>query len=403
MFIAMSKIQSIFVVAVLLLLFSNICVFAQEDSLRCRVAVQCQNQAYDKAFATMQLLIKQDRQQADYYAQLARLQMQMGDLTEAWKSIAQAEKISHGSGCMVAAELAVFQDSLGDAKSWLVELRNTRYRKYYHELMAYPLLRGVVGQMNEASEFDEAELSYGKVLGFLSSKQYGQALALCRQLQQADEDDHYALYLEARTLFLMQNYHDANKILEKAVAIYSALPAYHELGLRIAWKLHNYEQGMRAIRRIKRYQPFYANYLLWYARIQYAGENYGKATEAIGQYRACFPDDHEAAVLYVDILQTEGKTLSALRAINSLLREHRGEPQLFRQRGELYMNTKSWKFAEQDFGMALDLQPDNAEIWVLKGQARWQLGDKEGACSDWKWGQYYGSREATRLLLERCQ
>ncbi len=50
--------------------------------------------------------------------------------------------------------------------------------------------------------------------------------------------------------------------------------------------------------------------------------------------------------------------------------------------------------------MALDLEPDNPEVWYMKGLARWSMNDREGALSDWKQASRLGSYEAALKLEE---
>ena len=53
--------------------------------------------------------------------------------------------------------------------------------------------------------------------------------------------------------------------------------------------------------------------------------------------------------------------------------------------------------------MALDLDPDDHEVWYLKGLARWNMNDREGAMNDWQHAARLGSPKAAEKLQQLSQ
>jgi len=85
------------------------------------------------------------------------------------------------------------------------------------------------------------------------------------------------------------------------------------------------------------------------------------------------------------------------------LLEKQVSKEAFELRGDIYMNTKTYEFAIRDYSMFLDIEPYNATIYNKKGMARYNLGDREGACSDWDKAKRYGSYDAVKNLEKYCK
>ena len=56
-----------------------------------------------------------------------------------------------------------------------------------------------------------------------------------------------------------------------------------------------------------------------------------------------------------------------------------------------------------DFNQALKLNPDNGGIHLGRGISKFYLGDKTGACEDWRMASARGATDAAALIAEYCK
>ncbi|MBI5218370.1 MAG: tetratricopeptide repeat protein [Bacteroidia bacterium] len=68
-------------------------------------------------------------------------------------------------------------------------------------------------------------------------------------------------------------------------------------------------------------------------------------------------------------------------------------------RGGAYNKTKKYEKALTDFNKAIEIDPENTEAYNNRGWAKKFLGDKKGACKDWKESKKKGNDEA-RIILK---
>lgn len=67
-------------------------------------------------------------------------------------------------------------------------------------------------------------------------------------------------------------------------------------------------------------------------------------------------------------------------------------------RGSVYNKLERYKEAIDDFTKVINLQPENSEAYNNRGWAKKGLGDKAGACEDWKTSKKMGNSEAKIIL-----
>lgn len=67
-------------------------------------------------------------------------------------------------------------------------------------------------------------------------------------------------------------------------------------------------------------------------------------------------------------------------------------------RGGAFNKQKKFEKALSDFNQALNIDPNNTEAFNNRGWAKKGLGDKKGACKDWKESKKKGNDEAKIIL-----
>ncbi len=127
------------------------------------------------------------------------------------------------------------------------------------------------------------------------------------------------------------------------------------------------------------------------------------AVKDMDLYLDYFPDDKNAILFCGELNYDNGNYVEALKNFNKDLRLDNSNPEYFKARGKAFYQTKMYKYAIDDLSMSLDLKPDDGEVYYFKGMARYNSGDKQGACSDWKISANYGETRAIEQLINYCQ
>ncbi len=127
-----------------------------------------------------------------------------------------------------------------------------------------------------------------------------------------------------------------------------------------------------------------------------------RARADINRFLELYPEDGEAVRLAGKIESIEGDNLAALALYTNNLKLHPGDPQCFIDRGDAYFLAKSWKLASDDYSMALDLRPDNGNVWLNKGISLLNSGNKADACFDFRMALKLGNRRAAEYISVNC-
>ena len=56
-----------------------------------------------------------------------------------------------------------------------------------------------------------------------------------------------------------------------------------------------------------------------------------------------------------------------------------------------------------DFNQALKLKPENGGVYLGRGISKFYMGDKTGACGDWRTASVRGATDAAALITEYCK
>jgi tetratricopeptide (TPR) repeat protein len=93
----------------------------------------------------------------------------------------------------------------------------------------------------------------------------------------------------------------------------------------------------------------------------------------------------------------------ALKDLDTALRLNPNSADAYQNRGVIRNALKSFSEALADFNQALKLKPDNAAVHLGRGISKFYLGDKTGACEDWRTASDGGATNAAALITEYCK
>lgn len=72
-------------------------------------------------------------------------------------------------------------------------------------------------------------------------------------------------------------------------------------------------------------------------------------------------------------------------------------------RGIIYFNMEKYNLAISEFNEALSINNDNANLYHFRGSAKYNFGDKEGACVDWYKAKELGSKMVQENIDNFCK
>jgi len=119
-------------------------------------------------------------------------------------------------------------------------------------------------------------------------------------------------------------------------------------------------------------------------------------------YLKYFPNDDMAWFNFGEIYKSEGLYFDALRCYNKCLEMSNTKAEYYLSRGETYFNTRTYKYANNDLSMALDLDPRNSKAYFIKGKTNINLGDKDLACYCFQMAYELGLKEAYNEIIKYC-
>ncbi len=252
----------------------------------------------------------------------------------------------------------------------------------------------------ESNSFDQAmkDLSYAK-----KTNNYTEASKRINELIAEDQDNAYLYYARAQVYL-------ANNNLPLAIVDFNK--SYQLKPDDIVLK----EQLADAFAQNKAYkkaQPLYDelysdhpeefnNYIKAAQNALYANEA-EKAQKYIDAYLIYFNTDSDALFISSQINYSLENYLSALRSINKLLLNETPKEEWYLLRGKCYFATGTYKYANADFSMALDLDPNDPEANLYMGKTYQKTGKMDRACYFMKKASKAGSREAQIFIIDNCQ
>jgi tetratricopeptide (TPR) repeat protein len=93
---------------------------------------------------------------------------------------------------------------------------------------------------------------------------------------------------------------------------------------------------------------------------------------------------------------------AALKDLDTALRLNPNSADAYQNRGVIKNTLKLFPEALADFNQALKLKPDNGGVLLGRGISKFYLGDKTGACEDWRTASSGGVSDAAALITEYC-
>lgn len=316
------------------------------------------------------------------------------------------DKSSFGKGSELKLKIYLEQDDYDNAEKALKINLNSRYKISLFKLLnspEYNKLQGseLIDQILQSTIYSKTEKQLYQVERLIQAEKYEQAQFVIDEILNRNSQVSDAYYFKSR----IESVNGFNRQALDQVNIALSLktnPTYFAQRAELYIKLEKYSQALLDINKlIKQLPGNFDNYVLQ-AKLNMLNGEYEKAVLITDQLI-------DLNLKNTDLLYVNGKShfelgnnLQALKSISKLL-DIQPSKEAFELRGDIYMQSKTYEFAEKDYSMFLDMEPYNGDIYAKKGLARYFKGDRKGACSDWQKAIRYGSYDAVKYQEKYCK
>ncbi len=164
----------------------------------------------------------------------------------------------------------------------------------------------------------------------------------------------------------------------------------------------NYQKAKETNMQLLKYDSHNPVNLFNMAEICRLNGNTDEALKYINQYLICFPYEEAAIYQKVQILSDNKDYRNALIELNKLIETNTSVKEYFILRADIYFILESWKFASDDYSMALDIYPFLPEVYYKMGVCFFNNNDQNKACHAWQKAANMKNREAVEMLFKYC-
>ena len=393
-----------------LLILTNVCTYAQPAYIQPYFDAQCSfnEKRYSEAVDFTNQSIAGGLPKVNGYLFLGKVYTEMADMDKAETNYLTAEALKPGIAAFGLAQVYAEKgmDSLGCL--WLlrslespykltqsVYLRNKRLQRMENSTPWKNLWNG--------DYYSKAELLEADVEYLISKEKYDEALDMLNERGEKHRLRHQQQALVGKIYYQQQSYTSAANSYTLAIKRSSRNSEYF-LGRANAYlMLQKYEKALADIQKAQELDPLNPELYLVKAKANVGSGNTEQSRADFGLYISAAGQSPQALFQYVKLLDQGKFYIEALRQINKCITLKPDVAEYYLARASIYMKTNGYKYAVDDYAMALDLETPTALVYLQKGYARSAMGDSQGACVDWKKAASMGNLDAQSMIARNCR
>ena len=337
---------------------------------------------------------------ADIYISLNQLDKAISDLKE-------ADGMEPGIGSYGLARAYSLKGDPAMAISYLEKNMNSAYKIGEKEVLLDKYLTKISNtpewkQFIKKDWYSKIESSISEIEYYVSLGRTSEALEILKDLENNYPEDPRLSYIKGYIAYANDQYREAMLIMVPLVDDEPYNVEYLNLLANSRFAMKNYAGAAESYLRLLNIGSDDASLLLKLAECYKGIFAYDKAISYIDIYLSLYPSNVDALNIGGSIERASGNYTNALRYYSKCLDEDSGEPRFYIDRADTYFVLKSWELAANDYGMALDLNPGNAESWLNKGISHLNLKQLETGCFCLEMAKKMGNDKASSLLERNC-
>ncbi len=342
------------------------------------------------------------------YLERAEVYMSLGQLDKAISDLVEADNISPGAASFGLARVYALKGDAATAIGYLEKNMGSGYKMREKEVLLDQDLSRISNsqewkQFIKKEWYSRIEKSISEIEYYISLGRTGEAMDILNELKSDYAEDNKLTYIEGYIKYASGQYREATTIMAPLVQEEPANADYVRLLADASFANGDYAGAAMNYLGLLKVGDADAIILLKLAECYKGGLDYDEAASYVDLYLSLYPSDTDALSLGGSIERAAGNYNSALRYYSKCLEANSGEPRFYIDRADTYFMVKSWELAANDYGMALDLNPDNSESWLNKGISHLNLRQEDTGCFCLKMAQKMGDDRASFLLERNCE
>ncbi len=367
--------------------------------------IDFENENYSVAIDSLENLII-NHPKPEFYRLLAETYFELNDLENALILCDKLDKLKPNYASSLRVKVYLM---LGDENKLKEAL--TKNLKSYYKIPLYEILNSDEFVLLSNYDLDDYVLSSGyysqtdkqlyQVERLISEKNFVQALFITDEIIARNWNVSDAHYFKSLLLQKEKDIQGAKREINLAISLKKSKPEYYMQRINLLKELNDYELALFDLNKLIRMNPYEIDYYVQKADLLFKMEYYDEAQKLSSSILEVKPNNPDVLYLNSKACFRNKDYHTALKKINQAF-EQKSNKEFFELRGDIYSATNTYKYAVQDYSMFLDIYPRSGEVYNKKGIARYRLGDKKGACSDWIKGKRYGSYNAAENLDKYC-
>jgi len=330
-----------------------------------------------------------------------------GDLLSAEKDYLRVEALKSGMACLGLARLYAMQGNDSVSCEWLYRSLTSKYK----ELQSTYLLDKTLQKMEDSpfwrrlwdgdyynkNEQLEADMTY-----LINNGKNTEALDLVQEKAEKHKLRHQQEALMGKAYYQLQSYGAAIDEYSKAIVRNSRNAGYYYLRAKAYLDYGKDARALDDINKAIEIDPLNSDFYLIRAKASVGAKLFDQSRADFALYILATGENSQILYDYAVAMYEAGYYMEALRQINQCIQLKADNASYYIARANIYMKTNSFKYAVDDYAMALDLGQPRAEVYLYRGYARSANGDVKGACSDWKKAASMGNLDAQSLAARNC-
>jgi tetratricopeptide (TPR) repeat protein len=351
--------------------------------------------------------ISPGEKESRFYIERAEAYIANGNFSEAIGDFNEANTLTPFSGEFGLSRIYALK---GDANTALYHLErnlNSSFKKGEKEIMLNPAF-GIIENRPEWRQFWKkewfsfTERSISQIEYLNSSGRINESKAVLNELKAAYNENNDIIYAEALINLSTGKYSEVIKGLTGLINLNPENEKYLRILAEAQTRSSNMAGASNTYTKLINLGVVDAKLLLLRADcFRRTGEN-DKALSDLEKFLYYYPEDKNALSLAGKVVAISGDNLKALEYFSRNLKLHPNEPECYIDRANSYFVSRSWDWAIKDYGMSLDLDPGNSDVWLNKGIALLNSGKQGDACHDFKKAFSLGNKRASEYISRNC-
>lgn len=238
------------------------------------------------------------------------------------------------------------------------------------------------------------------VIDLIENRQFIEALEKLREIS-GKEWQHEIYRLNIKIFTLMGDKRTAIQTANKAIKKFPNDFGIHLVRAGLLHQSGKWKQACEAYSHCIRINPYLPDLYVKRAIVCNNAGNYTQALSDLSLYLGFFDNDtvrFSRAIVLINTFQHD----LAIEELSKLIANNPSVSKYFVNRGNCFYSLKQYLEASNDYSMALDIDPNEADAWFKMGWSFYHLEQYERACFCWKKSKP-SHPEAERLINSFCK